>query len=157
MPSYEYGDYSGKINEIIGFYDYFNVYDDNAKAHAYGCFLPQFGKKALTFWHSHNEPGMSALFYTVCDGTETSNYLLTIPSLLKEIRDFTPVTMNSGYVYAIYQGNRYMLENPDEEPSPLASRILTLAGNSFNDEYLIILRARMLLKSAANVDTPKQI
>lgn len=86
---------------------------------------------------------MSALFYTVCDGTETGNYLLTIPGLLKEIRDFTPVTMNSGYVYAIYQGNRYMLENPDEEPSPLASRILTLAGNSFNDEYLIILRARM--------------
>ncbi len=144
MPDYEHGDFENRINDVLEFYDYLGwTGRDETRPHAYGCVLPQFGKGTLTFWHTHREPGLSTSFYTITDGTNTVNYHLTIPGLLEEIKNFMPSAMYSGYVYSVYQGNRYMFENEDEEPSSLASRIMELGGKSFNDEYLIILRARM--------------
>ena len=133
------------LNKITEFNMYFR---GESSTHAYGCFCPTLGNESWSFWHYHKDKQSYSVFYTIVNGTEASNYLITVPGLAEldgEPSTFAPYTMHNGYVYSIYQGNRDMLTDPDTEPSPLARRILDLAPDGDDDEALIVLRARMKL------------
>lgn len=140
------GTLAEEMNKLTEYNAYFHNEDENAKR-AFGCFCPTFADESWSFWHFHHESQLYATFYTIVNGTEACNYLITIPGLaeMDEPATFAPCTMHDGYVYCLYQGNREMLTDPDTEPSPLASRILELAPDSNDDDALIVLRARMKL------------